>query len=614
MQRKVLSAEESRRKTCISPPSRPNRIRMPNWTLSFVTKAKDAEAPGFWAEPYVVAILLVLAAIPLRLVFLQYLGMSVVFITFYPAVMLAALYGGFRSGMLATLLSAAAADFFLMEPTWSFGIHSLADWTSIGIFCANCILTSWVAEKLLQSHERVRRMEKVQRHELEGRVAERTGLLRESEERLAAALRAGKLGVHDYNPRTKIAKWDSTVYRLFGVPEGEPVTYETFEACVHPEDAAAVREALKQSFDPEGNHHYECEYRVINRADGTVRWIYADGDVTFDADGPCRLVGTVQDITASKQAEATLRESEARLASDAAALMRLNDASSRLWRAQTLREGLEEMLSASIELLAADKGTIQILDPTSGTFGIAVQRGFEQPFLDFFRKVSVKDDSAYGRALRSGERNVIEDVETDEGYAPFRAVASQAGYRAVQSTPLIGRDGTPLGCSRPIGAGRRPSAQDLQRLDLYVRQAADFIERKRTEGSCANPRRVTGCCTKACAMPLCRFRWMGNYRIQRPFLPDGGVHARRSECATYQGLTPERWHAFEDGIVRDQIIPRGYSEIYEKEYRRKDGTIFPVELRGALSRDASGQPNRMWATCARYQRTQKGRNGATDHA
>jgi PAS domain S-box-containing protein len=64
---------------------------------------------------------------------------------------------------------------------------------------------------------------------------------------------------------------------------------------------------------------------------------------------------------------------------------------------------------------------------------------------------------------------------------------------------------------------------------------------------------------------------------------------------TYQQLTPERWHGFEEEIVRRQILPRGYSEVYEKEYRRKDGSIIPVELRTVLSRDASGRPSTMWA-------------------
>ncbi len=62
----------------------------------------------------------------------------------------------------------------------------------------------------------------------------------------------------------------------------------------------------------------------------------------------------------------------------------------------------------------------------------------------------------------------------------------------------------------------------------------------------------------------------------------------------YQDLTPERWHSFEEQIVREQIVARGYSDVYEKEYRRKDGTIFPVEIRTVLSRDESGRAIAMW--------------------
>lgn len=64
---------------------------------------------------------------------------------------------------------------------------------------------------------------------------------------------------------------------------------------------------------------------------------------------------------------------------------------------------------------------------------------------------------------------------------------------------------------------------------------------------------------------------------------------------TYKDLTPPKWHAFEDRIVQEQILRRGYSDVYEKEYRRKDGTVFPVELRVFLIRDATGQPAGMWA-------------------
>jgi PAS domain S-box-containing protein len=64
---------------------------------------------------------------------------------------------------------------------------------------------------------------------------------------------------------------------------------------------------------------------------------------------------------------------------------------------------------------------------------------------------------------------------------------------------------------------------------------------------------------------------------------------------TYQDITPEKWHAMETAIVENQILPKGYSDIYEKEYRRKDGTIFPVELRTILLKDDAGNPISMWA-------------------
>jgi two-component system sensor kinase FixL len=63
---------------------------------------------------------------------------------------------------------------------------------------------------------------------------------------------------------------------------------------------------------------------------------------------------------------------------------------------------------------------------------------------------------------------------------------------------------------------------------------------------------------------------------------------------TYQDLTPERWHDVEACVIAEQILPRGYSDLYEKEYRRKDGTVFTVELRTFLLKEGD-RPVAMWA-------------------
>src|SRR5205814_2331868 len=96
---------------------------------------------------------------------------------------------------------------------------------------------------------------------------------------------------------------------------------------------------------------------------------------------------------------------------------------------------------ASITILGADQGVVQRYDPVTRTLNIVVQHGFAEDFLEHFRVVGLADGSAGSRAMESRTQVLIEDVESDPEYAPHRAVAASAGYRAVLATPLLGRDG-----------------------------------------------------------------------------------------------------------------------------------------------------------------------------
>src|SRR6478672_5863772 len=123
-------------------------------------------------------------------------------------------------------------------------------------------------------------------------------------------------------------------------------------------------------------------------------------------------------------------------------------------------------------------GHVQVFSGDPGKLELAAHRGIDQDTLKLIRDVSVMDDSACGRALRMGQRIVIEDNETDARYAPFRFVARAAGYRSVQSTPIMNSQGSPLGVlSTHCRLPHRPTVEDLRLLDLYVRLAAGIIER-----------------------------------------------------------------------------------------------------------------------------------------
>jgi len=74
-----------------------------------------------------------------------------------------------------------------------------------------------------------------------------------------------------------------------------------------------------------------------------------------------------------------------------------------------------------------------------------------------------------------------------------------------------------------------------------------------------------------------------------------GYEPKEINELTYEDITPVKWHQFENEIVSKQVLVKGYSDVYEKEYIKKDGTIFPVELRTVLITDSENQPEGMWA-------------------
>ncbi|MGY5854726.1 MAG: ATP-binding protein [Candidatus Thorarchaeota archaeon] len=64
--------------------------------------------------------------------------------------------------------------------------------------------------------------------------------------------------------------------------------------------------------------------------------------------------------------------------------------------------------------------------------------------------------------------------------------------------------------------------------------------------------------------------------------------------SNFREFTPEKWRPIESKILEEQVLVRGYSDIYEKEYQRRDGSVFPVELRVYLTRTESGDPWSFW--------------------
>ena len=130
--------------------------------------------------------------------------------------------------------------------------------------------------------------------------------LRESAERYRLALSAGRLGTWDWNIHTGALTWSENVESFFGLPQGTfERTYDGFLRCIHPDDREPFRHAIAAAL--EGRREYELEHRVI-WPDRGCHWVSCRGRVIRDAMGkPGRMLGTIQCITARKQAEEVLQ-------------------------------------------------------------------------------------------------------------------------------------------------------------------------------------------------------------------------------------------------------------------------------------------------------------------
>ena len=127
--------------------------------------------------------------------------------------------------------------------------------------------------------------------------------LQKSEERLSLAKRAAGLGLYDRDLSSNSLYWDERSRELLGFSADEEISYEKFEACIHPDDREHRREVLAQALAPEGNGEYQTEFRIFRKNDGSERWISSAGLISFENNHPVRLLGLMRDITDLKAKE-----------------------------------------------------------------------------------------------------------------------------------------------------------------------------------------------------------------------------------------------------------------------------------------------------------------------
>ncbi|MCX7114534.1 MAG: PAS domain S-box protein [Gammaproteobacteria bacterium] len=232
---------------------------------------------------YIATFILVALSSIVRIWPLHVLGSYNPYLTYYPAIIIAAVIGGFFTGILATALTCLIISLFwwllVNEPF----IKVPMDWLAMMLFVFNGTLISLVSESMRRANERSR--------------SER--------QQLEFALNAAQFGYWDLNLKTGVADRSLLHDQIFGYAALlTGWTYELFLSHVHPDDFQFVDEAFKTAL----THHqpWEFQCRIYRADDKSMRWIWASA-VLFKIGKNEHLLGLVQDITQRKNDELVLR-------------------------------------------------------------------------------------------------------------------------------------------------------------------------------------------------------------------------------------------------------------------------------------------------------------------
>jgi two-component system sensor histidine kinase/response regulator len=261
---------------------------------------------------YGVAVLATAVTLLTRWLLWPVLGDAVPHMFFFPAVMIAAYYGGFGPGFLSTVLGSLAANYFFTEPRSSLQWKGVNAAVAPPLFVLVGAIISGLSESLHRARRRVVAAERQRADDA----------LRETEERFRQLAE----NIHEI-----FWERDARDDRLIYVSPGyEDLSGRTCEALreqprswvetIHPDDRDRAVEHMEQY---RRGVFTDGEFRML-RPDGSVRWIRNRAfPITGQTGAVARIAGLAEDITDRKRTEEALRESEQRWRSLTEALPQL---------------------------------------------------------------------------------------------------------------------------------------------------------------------------------------------------------------------------------------------------------------------------------------------------
>jgi PAS domain S-box-containing protein len=254
--------------------------------------------------------------------------------------------------------------------------------------------------------------------------------LRQSEANLKKAQAIAHIGSWHLDVGRNILTWSDEVFRIFGVPEGTPLTYESFVGAIHPADRDAVDKAWTAAMH---GAPYDIEHRIL--VGGALKWVRERAKVEFDKDGHAvEGLGTVQDITERKRAqEELLRINRAHRA--------LSSCNEALIRATEESAWLDQICRIIVDAAGYRFCWVGHAEHDEAKTVTAVaEAGVDEGYLKAIRVTWAGTNGSLGptgTCIRTGQTQIVKNTATDPAYTPWRDEARKRGYGSMIAIPLV---------------------------------------------------------------------------------------------------------------------------------------------------------------------------------
>jgi PAS domain S-box-containing protein len=386
---------------------------------------------------YTLAVASVLLATVLRRLLNPALGDNAPYVTYYLAVLFIAWACGLGPSVLALLLGAVLAVYFILPPLHSIVLGDPAHVIGLGLYLCVGVIGSLLSHEMHRARRRAEanaRTARERQAELEQQIAERQRV-EETIRFQAHLLDTVEQAVIATDLNGVITYWNRFAERLYGWPAAEALGHNIIE--ITPSETAQEQAAGIMS-DLKAGRSWSGELQV-RRQDGTIfPAMVTDTPIYNDEGVIVGIVGVSADLTERKRAEEALRSAERRAITEYEKLLeRLTPLSQALGTARDLNTIFRALLDFTCASMPCIGIFIALYDPKQNvrTAAYAWGDGAEVDVSNL-PPMPISTDGPNSRAVTTGEIIITDDylaatrghpsvkVGVDNGLLPQSSMAA----------------------------------------------------------------------------------------------------------------------------------------------------------------------------------------------